>query len=238
MVEDYSELLDKENVTEVAVETAEEAEQVEAEVEAEAEEAKTEEVETEETTEETAEQTTGSEKEPWTLTAVLDEREKRQKRDVEIAELKEKLSAYEKPESDEVSVFEDEQGYTNQQDQKIQFAVRNATLNSSQRAAEREFGKERVAEAAEWWKTSGNQSPTANQRFQESDEPYHDLIKMHEDDSIIRNPQSYKDKIRAEVRAELESEKAPEPNTPSLASSRSVGEKTISDDNFEDILNE
>jgi hypothetical protein len=61
---------------------------------------------------------------------------------------------------------------------------------------------------------------------------------MHEDDSIIRNPQSYKDKIRAELMEELKAEKQPEPNTPSLASSRSVGEKDLSTDNFEDILNE
>lgn len=239
MSEDYSELLDKEDVTEVAVETAEEAEAVAEEVKAEEAETETEteEVETEETTEETAEQTTGSEKEPWQLSAVLDEREKRQKAVAEADELRQKLKAYEQPE-DEISVFEDEQGFKNQQQNATQAALRNTELNMSQAFAEKEFGEEKVAAVAEWFKKDGVQSPAALKRFNEAKLPFHELVKMYDDDLIMRDPAAYKAELLAELRSEIENEKKPEPSTPSLATSRSVGEKTISTDNFEDILNE
>jgi len=236
MSEDYSELLDKEDVTEVAVETAEEAEAVAEEVKAEEAETETEteEVETEETTEE-PEQTTGSEKEPWQLSAVLDEREKRQKAVAEADELRQKLKAYEQPE-DEVSVFDDD--YATISEQKTQAALRNTELNMSQAFAEKEFGEEKVAVVAEWFKKDGVQSPAALKRFNEAKLPFHELVKMYDDDLIMRDPAAYKAELLAELRSEIENEKKPEPSTPSLASSRSVGEKTISTDNFEDILNE
>jgi len=236
MSEDYSELLDKEDVTEVAVETAEEAEAVAEEVKAEEAETETEteEVETEETTEE-PEQTTGSEKEPWQLSAVLDEREKRQKAVAEADELRQKLKAYEQPE-DEVSVFDDD--YATISEQKTQAALRNTELNMSQAFAEKEFGEEKVAAVAEWFKKDGVQSPAALKRFNEAKLPFHELVKMYDDDLIMRDPAAYKAELLAELRSEIENEKKPEPSTPSLATSRSVGEKTISTDNFEDILNE
>ena len=236
MSEDYSELLDKEDVTEVAVETAEEAEAVAEEVKAEEAETETEteEVETEETTEE-PEQTTGSEKEPWQLSAVLDEREKRQKAVAEADELRQKLKAYEQPE-DEVSVYDDD--YVTISEQKTQAALRNTELNMSQAFAEKEFGEEKVATVAEWFKKDGVQSPAALKRFNEAKLPFHELVKMYDDDLIMRDPAAYKAELLAELRSEIENEKKPEPSTPSLASSRSVGEKTISTDNFEDILNE
>jgi len=231
-LEDYSGLLDKENVTEVEAPVI-----VEEEVEVKAEEAEveTEEVETTEEKPEEPEQTTGSEKEPWTLSAVLDEREKRQKAQEEARILKEKLASYEKP-ADEVSVFEDEQAFKTQQQQATQQALRNTELNMSQAFAEKEFGEEKVAAVTEWFKKDGVQSPAALKRFNEAKLPFHELVKMYDDDLIMRDPAAYKAELLAELRAELEAEK--KPSTPSLASSRSVGEKTISSDNFEDILNE
>ena len=231
-LEDYSGLLDKENVTEVEAPVI-----VEEEVEVKAEEAEveTEEVETTEEKPEEPEQTTGSEKEPWTLSAVLDEREKRQKAQEEARILKEKLASYEKP-ADEVSVFEDEQAFKTQQQQATQQALRNTELNMSQAFAEKEFGEEKVAAVTEWFKKDGVQSPAALKRFNEAKLPFHELVKMYDDDLIMRDPAAYKAMLLDELRAELEAEK--KPSTPSLASSRSVGEKTISSDNFEDILNE
>ena len=239
MSEDYSELLDKEDVTEVAVETAEEAEAVAEEVKAEEAETETEteEVETEETTEETAEQTTGSEKEPWQLSAVLDEREKRQKAVAEADELRQKLKAYEQPE-DEISVFEDEQGFKNQQQNATQAALRNTELNMSQAFAEKEFGEEKVAAVAEWFKKDGVQSPAALKRFNEAKLPFHELVKMYDDDLIMRDPAAYKAELLAELRSEIENEKKPEPITPSLTKARSVGAASFTTEDAEDILNE
>ena len=237
MVEDYSELLDKEDVTEVEVETVVEAEAVAEEVKAEEAEAETETEEVETEVEPEQEQTTGSEKEPWQLSAVLDEREKRQKAVAEADELRQKLKAYEQPE-DEISVFEDEQGFKTQQQNATQAALRNTELNMSQAFAEKEFGEEKVAAVADWFKKDGVQSPAALKRFNEAKLPFHELVSMYDDDLIMRDPAAYKAELLAELRSELENETKPEPNTPSLATSRSVGEKSISSDNFEDILNE
>ena len=230
-LEDYSELLDKEDVTEVEVETVVEAEAVEAEVEAEAA-AETEEVETEEQPEQ--EQTTGYEKEPWQLSAVLDEREKRQKAQEDVRILKEKLASYEKPE-DQVSVFEDEQGFKDQQQQATQQALRNTELNMSQAFAEKEFGEEKIAAVTDWFKKDGVQSPAALKRFNEAKLPFHELVSMYDDDLIMRDPAAYKAELLAELRSEIETKK---PNTPSLTKARSVGAASFTTEDAEDILNE
>ena len=88
-------------------------------------------------------ETTAPKKDEWTLTAVMDEREKRQAAVKENESLREQLAALEpKPES--VSVFEDEAGFKEQQDQKIHFEVENAKLSMAKAYAVRELGQEAV----------------------------------------------------------------------------------------------
>lgn len=181
------------------------------------------------------EPTTDSKEESWTLSAVMDEREKRQKAVKEAEELREKLKAYERPE-DDISVFEDEQKYKSQQEQKIQQALRNTELNMSQAFAETVFGEDKVSAAIEWFKSEGVQSPTALKRFNGAKLPFHELIKMHDDDAIYRDPEGYKAKLRAEIEAEFSAKTTKKSVTPSLASSRSVGDSKPSTDDFEDIL--
>ena len=238
MVEDYSELLDKEDVTEVEVETVVEAEAVAEEVKAEEAETETETVETEVEVkpEETAALTTDAAIERGTLSGMMDEREKRQKAVAEADELRQKLKAYEQPE-DEISVFEDEQGFKKQQQHATQAALRNSELNMSQAFAEKEFGEEKVAAVADWFKKDGVQSPAALKRFNEAKLPFHELVSMYDDDLIMRDPAAYKAELLAELRSELETE-TKKPNTPSLTKARSVGAASFTTEDAEDILNE
>ena len=181
------------------------------------------------------EPTTDSKEESWTLSAVMDEREKRQKAVKEAEELREKLKAYERPE-DDISVFEDEQKYKSQQEQKIQQALRNTELNMSQAFAETVFGEDKVSAAIEWFKSEGVQSPTALKRFNGAKLPFHELIKMHDDDAIYRDPEGYKARLRAEIEAEFSAKTPKKSVTPSLASKRSVGDSHTSAEDFDDLL--
>jgi len=190
--------------------------------------------ESEEVVEESKVETTATEKEPWTLSAVLDEREKRQAAVKRAEELEAKLKAYEKTEPD-VSIFEDEQGFIQRQKQETEVALRNTALNMSEAFAESVYGEEKVAAAKQWMINEGIKSPYALEQFNAAKLPYHAAVKLYEDDQARRDPEAYKAKLREEILAELQ-EKQPKPSTPSLASMRSVGDAHKGHDDFQDIL--
>ena len=152
--EDFQDIFDSE--PEAEVEIVEEAAEVEGTPETEPEpENETEEV----VAEEPKAETTTDEKESWTLSAVLDEREKRQKAVKEAEELRERLAKYEESKEADVSIFEDEQGFLAKQEQKTQEALRNTALNMSEAFAEEVFGSEKVAAAKQWMQEEGIKSP-------------------------------------------------------------------------------
>jgi hypothetical protein len=224
--EDFQDIFDSEPEAEVEIveEAAEETEEPETPEE--------QEPETEEPVEESEDGTTTSEKESWTLSAVLDEREKRQKAVKEAEELREKLAKYEESKNADVSIFEDEQGFLAKQEQKTQEALRNTALNMSEAFAESVFGEEKVAAAKQWMQEEGIKSPYALDQFNSAKLPYHTIIKLYDDDQARRDPEAYKAQLREELLAELKEKK---PSTPSLASKRSVGAKTDPED-FDDLL--
>jgi hypothetical protein len=221
---EFEDLLDEspepqvEVIEEAAVEAAEET-PVEQEAEA------------EESAEESQVETTATEKEPWTLSAVLDEREKRQKWEAKAKELEERLKAFEQP-KDDVSIFEDEKGFVQRQKQETEIALRNTALNMSEAFAESVFGAEKVAAAKQWMINEGIKSPYALEQFNAAKLPYHAAVKLFEDDQARRDPEAYKAKLREEVLAELKKK----PSTPSLASKRSVAGPHKASEGFEDIL--
>lgn len=218
---------------EVAVETVEEP------VEAETVEATEESVE-EAKEEKTEESTTDSKKpEEWTLTAVMDERDKRQKAVAEAEELRQKLAQYEKPEGEDVSVFEDEKAFIEKQDRKLKDEVNNVALNMSQAFANQTFGKDAVDAATEWFKQEGIKSPALIDRYSKAELPFHEVVSMYQDEQARLDPDAYKAQVRAEVLKEVEANKPPEPDsiTPSLASKRSAGKASTNvTEDFEDIL--
>ena len=220
-LEDFSSLLDASSEPETEVEIVEEAaapETPETEPEAPAEP-------------EVA--TTATDDKPWTLSAVLDEREKRQKAVKEAEELRAELAKY-KTEPD-VSIFEDEKGFVERQKRDTEVALRNTALNMSEAFAESVFGADKVSAAKQWMINEGIKSPYALEQFNSAKLPYHAAVKLYEDDMVRRDPEAFKAKLRDEIIAELKQEK-PRVSTPSLASKRSVGNSHKVSEDFEDIL--
>ena len=220
-LEDFSSLLDASSEPETEVEIVEEAAAPE-----------TPETEPEAAAEPKVE-TTATEKEPWTLSAVLDEREKRQKAVKEAEELRAELAKY-KTEPD-VSIFEDEKGFVERQKRDTEVALRNTALNMSEAFAESVFGADKVSAAKQWMINEGIKSPYALEQFNSAKLPYHAAVKLYEDDMVRRDPEAFKAKLRDEIIAELKQEK-PKTSTPSLASKRSVGNSHKVTEDFEDIL--
>lgn len=181
-------------------------------------------------------ETTAPEKQDWTLSAVMDEREKRQKAVREAEELRKELEALRKPQED-VSVFEDEKGFVEQLKKQTAQELRNTAFNMSQAFAEETFGEEKVAQAQEWYKSEGVKSPYVVDQVNNAKLPYHALIKVFEAEQQRQNPESLRAQLKAEILAELKtSQPQAEPVTPSLASSRSAGNTKETVESFEDIL--
>jgi hypothetical protein len=172
--------------------------------------------------------------EAWHLTAVMDEREKRQAAQRELEELKKQLEAAKTPKQ-KTSVLEDEDKFRNEFMEEVRNDLMNERLNMSQAFAEREFGKDVVAEKVKTFKELAANNPELRARFASAPLPFHELVSIvnkHAELKELENVDAYKEKLRAEVRAELlkESEekqqgeaKKRESITPSLASKRSAG---------------
>jgi hypothetical protein len=193
------------------------------------------EVTTEKPAETTEAATPAAEKEPaWHLKAVLDEREKRQAAQRELEDLKKQLAANQ-PAKQKTSVLEDEGKFRTELMDDFRSELMNERLNLSQAFAEREFGKDAVAEAVKAFKELASENPELRARFSSSPTPYHELVsivKKHNEVKEMENVDAYKEKLRAEIRAELLKESEAKAAgveqkrgsiTPSLAGKRSAG---------------
>lgn len=173
--------------------------------------------------------------EPWHLTAVMDEREKRQKAEKDLADFK---SQHEVP-TEPTSVFTDEGEFRKELVQDVDNRLTNATLNQSEFFAQREFGKSELAEKVETFKKLAADNPNLAQRFSAAISPYHELVdivdqheKLAKMENIDETFAEMKAKAKAEVLAEIAAEqsedeqkgaKKREAITPSLAKQRSAG---------------
>lgn len=218
---------------------------------AEAEEAAPEEKEAVE--EESKESTPDSEKkdEPWHITAVMNEREKRQKAEARLAELEKSA----KPDEDRqpTSVFENEELFTRELVGQVDNQLTNAMINMSEFHARDKFGDEVIDEKIGVFKELVNSNPALAQQFSNAVSPYHELVKIvdqHEEVQKMGNIDEYKAKLKAELReelkAELEAEKTESEQkedakrsaiTPSLANKRSSGgNDDLVEDTLEDVF--
>lgn len=227
--------------TEIVEEAVEEAGAVEAKAETEAEEkpeGKTEEDSTPES----------KEKEPWTITAVMDERDKRQKAVAEAEDLRKQLEDL-RPKEAKISMFEDEDGARKQDTESITSDVREQLLAQSEAFAVMQLGQDEVQAAADWAANVAPMNPEILRELQESKLPYHTAVELHKKAQAWKeqeDPDAYRAKIRAEVLEELKADgQATEANesgkrdaiTPSLASQRGAGNESAPTGSFEDDLN-
>ena len=110
------------------------------------------------------------------LTALLDEREKRQALKRERDELEQRLQALEaqrqpQPQAQIPDPYEDPAGYQQYIQAQIDERAFAATAEISGRFAEQKYGKETVEEAVRWAQAQGAKDPTLGQRVRLSNDP-------------------------------------------------------------------
>lgn len=144
------------------------------------------------------------------INALLDEREKRKAAEAKLAEFQKEEPATEMP-----SVFDNESGFVETIDSKISEVEQKAVLRVSQGLAIKEHGREAVQAAVDKLGELAKENPNLAVKFRQSDHPFQeaiDIVAKHEALAEIGDPAEYREKLKAEVRAELEAELADTPD--------------------------
>lgn len=222
----------------------------EAPVEAEADEpeaAKADEGEAEESTPEPEE-----EKPDWKLSAVLDEREKRQKAVAEAEKLRKELDGLKKQDVEMPDIFEDQEGAINALKQGFAQDLMRERFNMSQEFM-RMTHDDYDAREAEFLEMA-NDSPELLARLKTHPNPArfaYETAEKHAKLTEMENIEEWREKERARIRQELEAEMQQSADdaateteetrkslTPSLAETRSPGgaQKGTQEQSLEEIL--
>lgn len=167
------------------------------------------------------------------ITAMLDEREKRQAAERRAAELEQRMRFFEQSQQrpEVPDVFENPQGFTQHVNSTVTEAMVTAHLNMSEMLARDKFGDEEVNAALEAVKAAGLAQHFVSQR-----NPYGELVKWHRQQKVAQeigsDPEAWRAKeraalaeqIRQEVLAELQGQQQPVRRPPaSLASAPAAG---------------
>lgn len=175
------------------------------------------------------------------VTALLDEREKRQRIEAEAEQMRREVAEFRRREQQaqqkpvEVpDILEDPAGYRQHVEQVFDQRLNAQRLQMSRFMAEREFGKETVDAAFEFF----NRHPRDSWALIQEPSPFHAAVDAYKRAQAVEefgtDPNAYREKLRAEmeaemresIRAELAAEMTPNrPKSPprSLASAASSG---------------
>ena len=154
------------------------------------------------------------------LSAVIEERAKRQRLEEQLAELQ-------KPKAQEPvqfpDVLDDQAGFTQTIQQQIQQMAQNVELNVSERLTRQQYGQEAVDAAFRAAQESG-----AIAQFQGKQDAWGELVRWHQQQEAAReigDPTTYKERVRAEILKEVQAEMAAKQISaaPSLAGETSIG---------------
>ncbi len=153
-------------------------------------------------------------KDPWTKTAYLSEKRKRQ-------ELERRLDAIENqqakaPDEPAPDMFEDPEGYQEHQDKKIeavkevaQNSAIEATLRVSRAHVLKEYGEEKLEEAAVGFELALQRNPSLQQKALESESPYqfiYDTGVAELNREAMGDPAAYAAKVADEAMKKAEAE--------------------------------
>ena len=186
------------------------------------------------------------------ITALLDEREKRQKLEAELAEHRrwreERERQARQPDQKAPDVLEDADGYARWQQQQTRQALLGARLEQSRFFAEREFGADLVKEAHAYF----DAHPQESQQLLEHPSPFHAAVEHYKRQKFlaeVQDPDKWRDsererlrqEVEESVRKEFESKVQSRPSTPpepprSLASAPSTGKEPTSPGNAFDAI--
>jgi hypothetical protein len=167
------------------------------------------------------------------ISALLDEREKRQQAAREADDLRRQLAEYEAAKAQpKPDFYADPEAFIAKQQQAVQQALWNERLNTSEILARRAHGDDVVAAAAEAFKAAAGASPALASEFSAQPDPYGFVINWHKRQSILSqigdNPDAYRARIEQEVRERLLAEMqpatpAPKAPPPSMAAVPATG---------------
>lgn len=178
------------------------------------------------------------------VTALLDEREKRQEAqrkaeeaDRRARELQAQLQRMQQPKQEAPDWYEDPQAAAQFQSQTIEQQMQARMMQQSKFFAERDFGAETVNEALSYF----DQHPEQSGQFVNHPSPFHAAVEYYKRQKtaaeIGSDPEAYKEKIRAELKAELEAQltqnaavaqpSKPKSPPPSVASAPAKGREAI-----------
>ena len=122
----------------------------------------------------------------------------------ELRELK--AAQNQKPEAPAPDMFEDPDGYRNYMQAAVQSSGINSKLEMSRFMAEREFGKEVVDAAFDYF----SEHPEQSQALLKSASPFHAVVEQYNNvrvaQEIGNDPTAYRAKLEAEIRAKVEAE--------------------------------
>ena len=161
------------------------------------------------------------------LSALLDEREKRQKFEREVEELR-RWRAQQEAQRQKPDFFENPEAALSQVQQQVQQQMVAEKLRTSRFLAEREFGPDLVKEAYAYF----DQNPEQSHALINEPSPFHAAVEHYRRQKLLTeigtDPDAYRAKLRAELEAEIARKAPPKPAAPprSLASAPNAGGET------------
>jgi len=179
------------------------------------------------------------------VTALLDEREKRQEaqRRAEEADrraksLEAELREMRTPKEEAPDWYDDPQKAAEYQQNTVLTKFETQRMQQSKFFAEREFGADTVKETIAYF----DRNPAASQQFMAHPSPFHAAVEFYQRQKVVEevgaDPEAYRAKLAEEIRAELEAQYSangqksqsskPKAPPPSMASAPASGRETIS----------
>lgn len=124
------------------------------------------------------------------LTALLDEREKRQKLERELEQMRQQVPQQPQQAPQVPDPYEDPAGYQQYIQAQIDDRTFKATAEISGRFAEQKYGKEAVEEAVRWAQEQGAKDPTLGQRVRISNDPVGFIVEQFQREQFWQKYQS------------------------------------------------
>lgn len=161
------------------------------------------------------------------ISALLDEREKRQAAAREAEELRKRLEAYEAQKQQPPDFYENPEQRLAMERAQMQHVLWNERLNTSEMIARNAHGDDAVDAARDAFMAEAERNPTLRAELQRQQNPYGYVVNWHKRQAVLSrlgdDPEAY---IQAEVQRRLqEAQAAPKPAAPpaSLAAAPAAG---------------
>ena len=186
------------------------------------------------------------------ITAMLDEREKRQAAERELQQLRqwrEQMEAQARAAQQKTpDIYEDPEGFVRQTQESVQQMLWNERLNMSEALARDKFGDEAVESATQAFQQAARANPAIYAEMRQHPNPYAYVVNWHKRQSILseigEDPDKWKqsqiEALKEQVRQELLSQAQPSPKPtappPSLSKAPARGTDAIAPGNGFDAI--